>query len=171
MKGENSYIFQRLIVFGDSYVGKTTLLKSFILNKQDRVYAFCNIDFHFQVYEKNNQKIKLQLFDTYGQHRFQFQKEQSKKSNFVLLVYDTTNRDSFDNICAQVIDLIQPSYKTSIILVGNKCDLSSKRQVPFQEGLQLSKQYGFYFYETSALQGISVDGLINDVLDKIIQTQ
>ncbi|EDK31825.1 small GTPase family Rab protein (macronuclear) [Tetrahymena thermophila SB210] len=169
MKEDKPNILKRLIVLGDSNVGKTTLLKSFVFNKEDRQYAFYNIEFHCQVYEKDNQKIKLFLFDSFGQRSFKFKKNFMIKCNFIVLLYDITNRDSFDSICIQVISQIYKESNPIIILIGNKCDLESKRQVSFKEGLDIANQYGVFFYEVSALKGIRVDEFINDVLNKIIQ--
>ncbi|KAL4453910.1 hypothetical protein ABPG74_003793 [Tetrahymena malaccensis] len=137
-----------LFPFGDIGVGKTTIIESFITSQEDRTKKRCIEVIGSYVYEKCNQKIQLVLFDLFQSFlRFKMQKFNFfKEIVFLFLVYDITNRDSFDFI-------------------------QSERRVSHEEGLQLASQYGFYFYEISALQKIDVNGFINDVLDIIIQTQ
>lgn len=103
--------------------------------------------------------MRLQLWDTAGQERFR-----SLTSNFFgradgfVLTYDISNRPSFDHVIGWMRDIkTRAPPDCDIVLCGNKSDLDNDRVVTYEEGKQLSEEYGVQFYETSALTGHNVE--------------
>ena len=86
-----------------------------------------------------------------------------------LLVYSITSRMSFDEISTfyQQICRVKDRDYFPMVLVGNKCDLESDRQVSSQEGKDLAKQFGCQFIETSAKQKINVEEAFFEVVKDI----
>ena len=82
-----------------------------------------------------------------------------------ILLYDMTNKESFDNI----LDFIKETKNCkSVILVGNVCDLKNQRKVSYKEGINLGKQYNMNFLESSAKTGKNIKEIMNLLLKKIL---
>ena len=150
----------KIMLIGDSNVGKTSLLKKYIDNEYSKNYiTTVGMDFQMKCLNINNKKIKLQIWDTAGQERYRIvAKNYFNSSDGFIIVYDMTKRLSFDNVnnwIEQISD-IAPNHSKCIIF-GNKNDLKDMRQVETKEGKDLAKKYNFKFYETSALSGININ--------------
>ena len=106
------------------------------------------VEFGAKRMEIDGVKIKAQIWDTAGQERFRsITNAYYKGAKGALLVYDTTRRDTFDNINKWVPELRQSGDKeATIILVGNKVDLTNERQVSTEEGAKKAATYGILFY-------------------------
>ena len=95
------------------------------------------------------EKVKLQIWDTAGQERFKNIKvSYYRGGNDVLVLYDNTDRDSFDNLNSWLIKIEKNTNKNVYkLLIGNKCDLEDKRKITFQD---FATSNGNQFIETSA---------------------
>ena len=171
---ETGYHYQfRLILIGDSTVGKSSLLYHF-KGKEDiaDLSLTVGVDFHAKVINLEGQQIKLQLWDTAGQERFRAI-IQSYFRNAVggLLVFDITNRLSFEHLDGWLEEAKEGSSEHSIVfvLVGNKCDLEEKREVSEEEGLQYAQKHGMDYIETSACSGNNVERAFN-ILAKLVHS-
>ena len=104
-------------------------------------------------------KVNVKLYVTSWQERFpSLSANFIKKADGVILMYDITNRESFDTISKWLDDIID--YKERdfpIILVGNKCDLENERKVPKEEGESFANKLNVKFYETSNKDGINIE--------------
>mgnify|MGYP002622869341 CR=1 FL=1 len=102
--------------------------------------------------EVNGKKVKLQIWDTAGQERFKnITASYYRGGNGVLVVYDITDRDSFENLNSWLIEIEKNANKNVYkLLIGNKCDLEDKRKVTYQEGKDFATSNGMQFIETSA---------------------
>ena len=102
--------------------------------------------------EVNGKKVKLQIWDTAGQERFKnITASYYRGGNGVLVVYDITDRDSFENLNSWLIEIEKNANKNVFkLLIGNKCDLEDKRKVTYQEGKDFATSNGMQFMETSA---------------------
>ncbi|CAH8491559.1 unnamed protein product [Dicrocoelium dendriticum] len=107
----------------------------------------------------DNKKIKLQIWDTAGQESFRsITRSYYRGSAAALLVYDVTRRDTFDHLATWLEDARQYASSTMVItLIGNKCDLESRRQVLREEGEEFALKNGLLFSETSAKTGVNVE--------------
>ena len=151
----------KLLIIGDSSVGKSNFLFQFIENKfTDTHIATIGFDFKSQKVTLPNSKqvVKLQIWDTAGQDRFRtITKTYYKGSHGVILVYDVCDERSFGNV-KNWVNQIEQNAKSSIckVLVGNKCD-KAERVITEEQGRKLAEEYNMKFYETSAKTGQNVE--------------
>ncbi|XP_050534480.1 ras-related protein Rab-37 isoform X3 [Daktulosphaira vitifoliae] len=151
-----------VMVLGDSGVGKTCLLVRF----RDDMFLSGNyistvgVDFRNKVISVEDSKVKLQIWDTAGQERFRsVTHAYYRDAHALLLLYDVTNRTSFDNIRAWLSEIRDyANDQVVIMLIGNKADCStSDRIIKKEEGEKLAQEYSVTFMETSAKSGLNVD--------------
>ena len=121
--------------------------------------------------EIEGKKIKLQIWDTCGQERFRNMVDTYYKGgNGILIIYDITNRESFDKLNAWLIDINNKGNKYMYkILIGNKCDLTDKREVTYEEGEEFAKIKGMDFFETSAKTANFVQETFDKLTSEILQ--
>ncbi|KAL1236037.1 hypothetical protein TSPI_07251 [Trichinella spiralis] len=150
----------KLLLIGDSGVGKTCLLFRFAEDSFNNTFiSTIGIDFKIRTIELDGKKIKLQIWDTAGQERFRtITNAYYRGAMGILLVYEITNEKSFENIKNWVRNIEEhASANVEKIILGNKCDMEDKRQVSRERGAQLAIEYGVKFMETSAKANINVE--------------
>ncbi|XP_068118124.1 ras-related protein Rab-37-like isoform X2 [Hyperolius riggenbachi] len=151
----------KVMLLGDSGVGKTCFLIQF----KDGAFvsgtflATVGIDFRNKIITVDDLRVNLQIWDTAGQERFRsVTHAYYRDAQALLLLYDVTNRQSFNNIRAWLTEVHEYAHKDVVImLLGNKCDMSSSRVVRTEEGASLAKEYDIPFMETSAKTGLNVE--------------
>jgi len=158
-------ITAKLMLVGDSSVGKTCLLTKFRDGQFLSGSFICTvgIDFRNKVVNVDDTKVKLQIWDTAGQERFRsITRAYYRDAEALLLVYDVSNQTSFDNIRNWLTE-IQEYSKDDVILMllGNKADLSSERVISTIAGQKLAEENNIPFMETSAKTGQNVDLAFN----------
>jgi len=164
-----------LIALGNSTVGKTAYL---IRNTENKFQPFLlsnvGVDVKVKKIElENGMKVRVKFYDTSGQERFHsLSANFIKRADGIILMYDITNRDSFDTISTWLNDIKDhKGLDFPVILVGNKCDLETERKVSKEEGESLANHLNFKFFETSNKDGTNVEEssreLINIVLSKM----
>ena len=128
----------KIIVVGDSGVGKTTILNAYAKTVSGQVQPTAGIDFITKFISVDNSVSKVQIWDTAGQERFRsIIKSYYKKSSCVIIMYDCTDRKSFDNV-KHWYDSILSDVEENILVVlaRNKCDLEGDyKTVPRSEEL------------------------------------
>ena len=172
MDNKNKTIEAKIITLGDSHVGKSSLIIKFIDNKFTINYmSTIGFDLKCKTIQINNEEIKLIIHDTAGQERFRsLASNYIKNADGVLLVYDISDKNSFENIEKWMEDIIEESRnKIPIVLVGNKCDLKEQRSVTQKEGEDLAKNYNIVFLETSCKNGDNVENCFKELTKQIIE--
>ena len=121
--------------------------------------------------EVNGKKVKLQIWDTAGQERFKnITASYYRGGNGVLVVYDITERESFENLNSWLIEIEKNANKNIYkLLIGNKCDLEDKRKVTYQEGKDFAESNGMKFIETSAKTASKVQEAFELLTNEIIK--
>lgn len=153
------YLF-KLLLIGDSGVGKTCLLFRFSEDAFNSTFiSTIGIDFKIRTIELEGKKIKLQIWDTAGQERFRtITTAYYRGAMGIMLVYDITNEKSFDNIRNWIRNIEEHASKdVEKMVLGNKCDMNDRRQVSKERGEQLAIEHGIKFMETSAKASVNVD--------------
>ncbi|XP_061823251.1 ras-related protein Rab-26 isoform X3 [Nerophis lumbriciformis] len=120
---------------------------------------FYDIAFKNKVMNLDALKVKLQIWDTAGQERFRsVTHAYYRDAHALLLLYDVTNKASFDNIRAWLTEIHEYAQQDVVImLLGNKADFTHDRVVKREEGEKLAKEFGVPFMETSARSGMNVE--------------
>ena len=165
--------FLKLVIVGDSGVGKSNFLLKFIEDRFSRVYQpTIGSDFRSKIITLpgTKQNVKLQFWDTAGQERYRsINRIYFQKAQGIILVYDITSRESFEGL-GDWIKLIHDNIDYApIVLIGNKLDdAGENRIVRFEEGRQFANVHDFLFFETSALSGKNVDKAVYALCERII---
>lgn len=157
----------KLVFLGEQSVGKTSLITRFMYDTFDGNYqATIGIDFLSKTMYLDDRTVRLQLWDTAGQERFRsLIPSYIRDSSVAIVVYDVTNRDSFKATSKWVEDVrAERGNEVVIALVGNKTDISDKREVSTEEGEQRAQEYNnVMFIETSAKAGHNVKNLFKKI--------
>ena len=160
----------KYIIIGDATVGKSNLLLRYYKDTFKYDYQITiGIEFGAKNVKIRNKTYKIQIWDTAGQENFKsITRAYYTNSACVLVVYDISSRDSFNNVNNWINECKNLSSKSILlVLVGNKSDLEERRQVNFEEGQELADKNGMLFYETSAKIGTNVDTVFYYSADKI----
>ena len=172
MLNDNYEEIIKVLILGDCSVGKTNILTRYCTNSfNSQSKATIGIDFLNKDYSKNGKNYKVQIFDTAGQEKFKsFIKTIYKGTNGVILVFDVTNKDTFNNIDKWYKDAKDSIDKNfSCILVGNKIDLTDSREVKTEEGKNKAQGFGMFYMETSAKDSINVEQAFNELLSEVCE--
>ncbi|XP_058536386.1 phosphatidylinositol N-acetylglucosaminyltransferase subunit Q isoform X2 [Ochotona princeps] len=151
------YLLKFLLV-GDSDVGKGEILESLQDGASESPYAYSNgIDYKTTTILLDGRRVKLELWDTSGQGRFcTIFRSYSRGAQGILLVYDITNRWSFDGIDRWIKEIDEHAPGVPRILVGNRLHLAFKRQVPTEQARAYAEKNCMTFFEVSPLCNFNV---------------
>ncbi|XP_014299993.2 ras-related protein Rab-37 isoform X1 [Microplitis demolitor] len=151
----------KIMLLGDSGVGKTCLLTQFRDGRflSGNHISTVGIDFRNKVVNVDDTRIKLQIWDTAGQERFRsVTHAYYRDAHALLLLYDVTNKTSFDNIRAWLGEIREYAQNDVVImLLGNKSDCGNERVIKVEDGKRLADEYQVPFMETSAKTGLNVE--------------
>ncbi|XP_054007014.1 ras-related protein Rab-37-like isoform X1 [Hylaeus anthracinus] len=152
---------RKTILLGDSGVGKTSLLVQFDTGsfQPGNFAATVGIGFTNKVVVVDDTSVKLQIWDTAGQERFRsVTHAYYRDAHALLLLYDVTNKTSYDNIRAWLSEIREHANEDVVImLLGNKSDCGQERIVKKEDGERLAQEYKVPFMETSAKTGLNVE--------------
>ncbi|XP_038509509.1 ras-related protein Rab-2A-like isoform X1 [Canis lupus familiaris] len=154
-----AYLF-RYIIIGDTGVGKSCLLLQFTDKRFQPVHDLTiGVEFGARMITIDGKQIKLQIWDTAGQESFRsITRSYYRGAAGALLVYDITRRDTFNHLTTWLEDARQRSNSNMVImLIGNKSDLESRREVKKEEGEAFAREHGLIFMETSAKTASNVE--------------
>ncbi|XP_036448554.1 ras-related protein Rab-15-like isoform X2 [Colossoma macropomum] len=130
-------VLYRLLLLGDSGVGKTCLLCRFTDNEfLSQHVSTIGVDFKMKTLEIDGIKVRIQIWDTAGQERYQtITKQYYRRAQGIFLVYDITSTLSFQNVVKWASDMEEYAPQTvQKILIGNKSDEEHRRQVATEQG-------------------------------------
>ena len=167
----NDYdVIIKLVVLGDTSVGKTNLLLRYVNDKFDaHSQPSLGMDYLTKDMEIDDYNIKVQFWDTAGQEKYRsIALSYFRAADGILLIYDLARRETFENIKDWLRDVRENSTKENkIMLVGNKIDLEEEREVTTEEGESFAKENGLFFYETSAKT--NEEGCVDEAFTSIIK--
>ncbi|KAG2260974.1 hypothetical protein Bca52824_068053 [Brassica carinata] len=163
------YLF-KLVLIGDSGVGKSNLLSRFTKNEfSTETKSTIGVEFATRSVHVDEKIIKAQLWDTAGQERYRaITSAYYRGAVGALLVYDITRHVTFENVERWLKELRDHTDASVVImLVGNKADLRHLRAVPTEEARSFSERENMFFMETSALDATNVEQAFTHVLTQI----
>ena len=167
---ESFDLIYKLILIGDSGVGKTNILSKYVNNEFSfATQSTVGVEFGSKIIKKGEKTIKLQIWDTAGQERYKsITSAYYKGSKGALIVYDITRKATFENVDKWIDELKEKgSDNILIMLIGNKSDLEDKREVQTDEVAKKTRQYKIAFCETSALNGTNIEHAFDSLVDEI----
>ena len=166
---ENSKLIYKVLLLGDSAVGKSSLLYRYIENTYvENFLPTIGIDYKFKDVEIDGKTVSAQIWDTAGQDRFRaITSSYYNGAHGLCLIYDVSDRQSFNNIKGWVTTIREKCKKDiPIMLIGNKIDVEEK-SVNTAEGRMVAEDFGLMFKETSAKENICVKEAFYDLICKI----
>ncbi|KAG8091384.1 hypothetical protein GUJ93_ZPchr0012g20907 [Zizania palustris] len=165
------YVF-KVVLIGDSAVGKSQILARFARNEFSiDSKATIGVEFQTRTLVIDHKSVKAQIWDTAGQERYRAVTSAYYRGALgALLVYDITKRQSFDHIPRWLEELRGHADKNIVImLVGNKSDLEDERAVSTEDAKEFAEKENLFFLETSALQATNVENAFQTVLTEIFK--
>ena len=165
----------KIVLTGDSTVGKTSLLTRFIEGKFLEL-SKCTIcaDFKTKLIKIDQATTaKLTIGDSAGQEKYRaLTRNYYKDAHGIILLQDVTNKSTFQSLDKWLDDINENILRenVSIILVGNKMDLPN-RVISYEEGDNFAKKYDLLFYETSAKEGNNIDEVFKKIANDIIENK
>ena len=162
----------KILLLGDSSVGKSSLFLSFMDKSWNETFVpTIGVDFKIKTINVNNMNIKYQVWDTAGQERFRtIISSYYKGAHGILLVYDITLKESFESLNDWLNEIKKNTSKNIVkVLIGNKIHINDKRVISFDEAKEFADNNSMKYIETSAKTSTNVDqafGLIGVELMK-----
>ena len=170
MEDEEHDFSYKLIIVGDTGVGKTNILSRFIIDDFSiETPSTVSMEFGRKILELDGSKIKLQIWDTAGQEKFRsLTQSYFKGSKGAFIVYDVTKEDTFDKVQGWYDDIKASGDKDCLIgIIGNKIDLEESRKVSTEIGKKKADELKCLFAETSALQGVGINEAFEELVKQI----
>ncbi|CAL8350140.1 unnamed protein product [Arctogadus glacialis] len=159
MSPSSDYLF-KLLLIGDSGVGKSCLLLRFADNTYTETYiSTIGVDFKIRTIDMDGKTVKLQIWDTAGQERFRtITSSYYRGAHGIIIVYDVTEQESYNNISQWLQEIERYACQNvSRLLLGNKCDLVAKKVVASSTAQELASSLHIPFIETSARSSDNVE--------------
>ena len=156
---EKEYYKLKLIVIGDSGVGKTNIIQRYVTDTfSTDTKATVGVEFFTKSFRVNNDIVKLEIWDTAGQERYKsITSAYYKGSRGALIVYDISRTATFDDVekwMAEVKEKVRGSLK--MLIIGNKSDLKDERKISIETALDKAKSLNIPLMETSALDSTNI---------------
>lgn len=163
------YVF-KVVLIGDSAVGKSQLLARFARNEFSLdSKATIGVEFQTRTLLIDHKTVKAQIWDTAGQERYRAVTSAYYRGAVgAMLVYDMTKRQSFDHVARWLEELRGHADKNIVImLVGNKSDLGTLCAIPTEDAKEFAERENLFFMETSALEATNVESAFLTILTEI----
>jgi len=160
----------KLIIVGDSGVGKTNLISRFASDKfQSNSKATIGVEFIYKTLKINKEIFKVEIWDTAGQERYKsITSAYYKGAKGAIIVYDITSETSFNNIENWINEVkSKASNNIQIMIIGNKTDLYKERKISVEKGIEKAKTLNFHLFEASALDKTNVKEAFNYLLKEM----
>jgi len=168
---EDLNLTYKICVFGDSGVGKTTFINRLLTNKfYDDIKSTLGAAIHIKLFELENGKVTLQVWDFGGEDKFKFLiHSYAQGSSGGIFMFDLTNYESLSNIINWLPEFRKVSNNVPIFMVGSKLDLDDKRICEKDEALDLMELNKLQnYFECSSKTGKNVEAIFRVLLKNIL---
>ena len=171
---DNFDLTLKILIVGDSSVGKTNFINRFIENKFNNNYMTTSgIDLKTANLEIKNKNIRIQIWDTAGQEKYKaITKNLFLKVMGAIIIFDITNEKSFNNL-KNWVQMVKEECgpHMTIIIVGNKNDLIEQRKINEEEVIAYANKQKLDYIETSCKTGENVKKAVTILCEKILETK
>ena len=159
----------KVLTLGDATVGKSSIVIRYSDNKfSETLLSTIGVDSKRKIVKINGEKVRVSIWDTAGQEKFQnIVKQYYKGANGVLLIYDIAEKKSFKNLDFWIRDLKENADNFNdifICLIGNKIDKEEEREVSIEEADEYAKEKNLPFFEVSAKTGEGIHKLFHEII-------
>src|SRR6201984_1703539 len=172
MSNSDTYdILLKLILIGDSGVGKSCFVTRYCDNMYDDTYiSTIGVDFKIKTLTYKSKTVKLQIWDTAGQERFKtITTSYYRGSHGIALFFDLTNYETFIDVGIWLEEIKRfANENTQILLIGTKADLVNKKVVKNDEIMNFANSHNLTYIETSSKNNLNIDNSIFEIINKIM---
>ena len=164
----------QILIIGDSSVGKTSILTRYTNGTFKEEYlATVGLDYYSKDEIFNNKTINVKLWDTAGQERYKsLTQSYFKNAEGVIVAYDITNTESFDNLKFWInsikANMENKNIFIPVIIIGNKTDMEESREIMTEDAEKFAEENKYKYFETSAKTGEGIDKAIRDLINQIL---
>ena len=163
----------KVLLLGNSYVGKTCILLRFSEDTyKDDYEVTIGLNYRIKTLNIDNNPIRMQIWDTSGEEKFKaIAKNFYRGAHGVLLIYDICEKNSFLDVKSWIEQIIENTDNDDIVMIlcGNKCDMEKERNISRNEGENLANSYKIPFFECSAKENINIDEIFNTMAKNIYE--
>jgi small GTP-binding protein len=162
------------VFVGDPGVGKSSLIMSYCDRKfHDTYISTIGVDFRLKTFYLLENQIKLQLWDTAGSERFRsLTKNYYRNADIVFLVFDITNKQTFDNLEYWIHEVKTNTFtESTLVLVGNKRDMHEKRKVQTQDAVEFATKNGMQYFEVQSSDPQLLSNAVNECLNILVRRE
>ena len=163
---EHDYVF-KIISIGNTNVGKTQILNSYTQKFQKDVKPTVGINDAFKIIKMDDNVVKFIIWDISGNEKLKISKIFYDKIDGAFIVYDITNRKSFESVDKWFKEL--KDQDSEIIFIGNKNDLDYDRKIEYDEEYQKAQKYNVLLFDVSAFTKKNIDTAFKNLFDSIYQ--
>ena len=170
-KKQNQEIVIKILLLGDSGVGKTSILLRYVEEKYEQnCVSTIGIDYKIKDLEYKNFKIKLQIWDTSGEERYKsITQNFYRNTDCLFIVFDITKKKTFDSIKTWINEANEYNENTKIILLGNKIDLEDQRKVTKEIATNFANKNNLKYIETSAKENKGIEESFTSIIDLLLE--
>ncbi|ODV90691.1 hypothetical protein CANCADRAFT_44334 [Tortispora caseinolytica NRRL Y-17796] len=165
-------ILFKVVLIGDSGVGKSNLLTRFTRNEFNlESQSTIGVEFATRTIQVEGKTVKAQIWDTAGQERYRaITAAYYRGAAGAMLVYDIASQSSYEHVSRWLKELRDHAdANIAVMLVGNKSDLKHLREVPTEQARSFAAEHNLSFIETSALDASNVDQAFITVLNELYE--
>ena len=170
-EAEDDYNLYKILLLGDTSVGKSCLLLRFCDNSfQEAHLTTIGLDFRLKTINlKEDRKVKIQIWDTAGEDRFRsITRNYYKGAKGILLIFDVTDKETFTHVRDWIERIHEESPEgITICLVGNKIDMNESRVISNEEGKKIADEFKIPYFETSAKSNIGVEEVFTYLVKEV----
>ena len=170
-ESEDNFRLYKILLLGDSAVGKSCLLLRYCENSfQESHLTTIGLDFRLKtIILEDKRKIKVQIWDTAGEDRFRaITRNYYRGANGILLIYDVTDQQSFEHVRDWVEKIKEETSEGIIIyLVANKIDQTNKRIITNADGNKIAEESKIKYFETSAKTATGVTEVFESLVKEM----
>ncbi len=170
-EAEDDYNLYKILLLGDTSVGKSCLLLRFCDNSfQEAHLTTIGLDFRLKTINlKDDRKVKIQIWDTAGEDRFRsITRNYYKGAKGILLIFDVTDKETFTHVRDWIERIHEESPEgITICLVGNKIDMNESRVISNEEGKKIADEFKIPYFETSAKSNIGVEEVFTHLVKEV----
>ena len=170
-EAEDDYNLYKILLLGDTSVGKSCLLLRFCDNSfQEAHLTTIGLDFRLKnINLKDDRKVKIQIWDTAGEDRFRsITRNYYKGAKGILLIFDVTDKETFTHVRDWIERIHEESPEgITICLVGNKIDMNESRVISNEEGKKIADEFKIPYFETSAKSNIGVEEVFTYLVKEV----